>query len=215
MNPKDLVRTGYDAVSYAYRGDTVPSDDRGTLKYHQWIAELAQHLPAGSAVLDLGCGNGIPATQLLVEHGYAVTGVDLSPVQIERATSLVPGARFLCSDMTSLDLPPESYTAIVSFYAIIHVPVEEQPALLAACYRWLQPGGWLMIVVGHGTWTGTEDDWLGVPGGTMYWSYADAPTYQDWLAAIGFHMHWSRFIPEDDGGHTLMLVQKPGSGIIG
>jgi cyclopropane fatty-acyl-phospholipid synthase-like methyltransferase len=40
---------------------------------------------AGSAVLDLGGGCGVPVARRLAPR-YAMTGVDLSPVQIERAS---------------------------------------------------------------------------------------------------------------------------------
>jgi hypothetical protein len=58
-------------------------------------------------------------------------------------------------------LPAGSLAAVVSFYAIIHLPVEEQPALFAHIYRWLRPGGYLLATVGHRAWTGTEEEWLG------------------------------------------------------
>ncbi len=100
-------------------------------------------LDDGDAVLDLGCGCGVPATAMLAER-FSVTGVDISPVQIERARRLVPAGRFQCEDMTRVEFPLESFAAIVSFLAIIHVPVEEQPALLRKLSRWLRPGGHLL-----------------------------------------------------------------------
>jgi len=30
-----------------------------------------------------------------------------------------------------------------------------------------------------------------------------------WLGESGFHVHWTRFIPEDESGHTLVFAQKP------
>jgi SAM-dependent methyltransferase len=201
MTPKEIVREGYDRISYAYRtdeGENMPSD------YEGWLGELRPLLPAGAPVLELGCGCGIPVARLLAEQ-YEVTGVDFSPVQIERARQLVPNARFLCADMAELALPAESLAAVVSFYAIIHLPVEEQPALFANIYRWLRPGGYLLATVGKVAWTGTEVDWLGAK---MYWSHSDEATYLEWLNAQGFVVRWTRFIPEGDGGHTLLLAQK-------
>jgi len=213
MNPKDIVRTGYDTISHAYRGDTLDQHDPSLAKYSQWVAELTGMLPADGAVLDLGCGNGIPVAQLLADAGYMVTGIDISAVQIARAQVLVPNAHVVCADMTKLAFPLQTFAAIISLYAIIHVPLAEQPALFANMYRWLQPGGYLMVIVGAHTWTGTEADWLDVAGGTMYWSHADTATYQQWCEDQGFTLCWVRFIPEGNGGHTLILAQKPGSPI--
>jgi SAM-dependent methyltransferase len=52
-------------------------------------------VPAGGAVLDLGCGCGVPLARDLAAGGYQVTGVDLSVVQVEGARRLVRAARFL------------------------------------------------------------------------------------------------------------------------
>ena len=155
-------------------------------------------------VLDLGCGCGVPATAILAER-FAVTGVDISPVQIERAQRLVPAAQFLCQDIADSDFQAESFRAIVSFFAIIHVPVAEQPELFQKLRRWLRPGGYLLATVGTRAWIGTEEDWHGAP---MYWSHADRETYLVWLADAGFEVLWTRFIPEGDSGHTLLLAKR-------
>ncbi len=199
---KEIVRRGYDKVSYAYRGEAGADDLAG---YEGWLAELSALVPENSPVLDLGCGCGLPVAQTLAAK-FAVTGVDLSPVQIERARRLVPGARFICADMAEVDFAPASFAAVVSFYAIIHLPLEEQPALFARVRRWLQPGGYFLGIVGNRAWTGTEENWLGVTDATMAWSHADAETYQAWLAASGFEICRSDFIPEGDSGHTLILA---------
>lgn len=207
MNSKDIVRRGYDKVSYAYR------DDEGNaafpLDYAAWLSELTPHLAPGSKVLELGCGCGVPVAQILSEN-FAVTGIDISPVQIERARKLVTPAEFVCADMTEVDFAPESFAAIVSIYAIIHVPLDEQPALLAKLFDWLQPEGYLLTIVGNSAGTGTEQNWLDVPGATMFWSHADAKTYESWLTQLGFKLHWSKLIPEGDdgGGHQLILARK-------
>jgi len=59
---KDLVREGYDQVSYAYRSDKGEGDND---QYLSWLAELTPLLAPHSAVLDLGCGCGVPVAQEL------------------------------------------------------------------------------------------------------------------------------------------------------
>ena len=162
-------------------------------------------LNVGDPVLDLGCGCGVPATAILAEL-YAVTGVDLSPVQIARARRLVPAAEFRCADMSTVEFPSHCFAAVVAFFSIIHVPLEEQPAIFKSIYRWLRPGGYLLATVGSVAWTGTEDDWHGAP---MYLSHADRATYLALLKETGFEVLWTRFIPEGTGGHTLVLARTP------
>lgn len=200
MNPKDLVRAGYDVISQAYR-----SDDTEDGQEVSWLEELSTSIPPGARILDLGCGNGIPAARWLTTRGYRVTGVDISPVQIERARRLVPAATFECVDFTHLDFPESSFDAVVSFFAIIHVPVEEQPALFRKIHCWLTTGGYVMAIVGSRATTGIEEDWLGAP---MYWSTADTATYLQWLRDARLSLQWHRFIPEGNGGHTLILARK-------
>lgn len=206
MNSKDVVRQGYDKVSYAYRD--AEGNAAYPLDYAAWLSEMTSLLPPRSKVLELGCGCGVPVAQILSEN-FAVTGIDISPVQIERARKLIPRADFICADMTEVNFPSESFAAIVSFYAVIHVPLDEQPALFAKLFDWLQPAGYLLATVGNRAWTGTEENWLDVSGATMFWSHADAQTYESWLAELGFKLRWSELIPEGDGGHQLIFAEKP------
>ena len=66
------------ALSY-YR-----SDDAGEGRYAPWLAALRERLPAGGAVLDLGCGCGVPVARSLAAAGYQVTGVDRYRGQLAR-----------------------------------------------------------------------------------------------------------------------------------
>ena len=204
QDPKEIVRTGYDAVSTLYRSG---EDDPACQAYQEWLDELTPLLPAGAPVLDLGCGCGLPVVQRLAA-AHPVTGVDISPVQIERTRLLAPAGRFICADIATLQFADESFGAVVAFYSLIHLPLAEQRPLLQRIWRWLQAGGYLMVTVGHRAWTGREENWLG-GGAPMYWSHADAADYQTWLREIGFELLWTRFIPEGDSGHTLLLARRP------
>ena len=206
-NPKDIVRKGYDRVSYAYCEDEPDRQGERFNKYKAWVDELTQNLREGSRILDLGCGCGVPVARLLAER-FRVTGVDISPVQIERARKLVPRASFVCRDMCDLDFDRGAFEAIICLYAIIHIPLAEQQDLLDSMWQWLKPGGLLLLVSGHNAWTGAEKDWLGVEGGDMYWSHAGRDTYIEWLQKAGFDVIWDRFVPEAESGHTLIFSRK-------
>ncbi len=206
-NPKEIVREGYDKVSFAYREDEPDKSGESYLQYKSWVDQLSDQLEAGCSILDLGCGCGVPTTQLLAQQ-FRVTGADISPVQIERAKKLVPDATFICGDMCKLDFVFEEFDAIVCLYAIIHVPVAEQEELLARIWTWLKPKGYLLLIAGQNEWTGKEVNWLGVDGGNMYWSHTNRDTYIEWLEKAGFTIVWKQFVPEGNGGHALMLARK-------
>ncbi len=200
----DLVRRGYDELSYLYRADDARPD-----KYVPWIAELIARLPAGGSVLDLGCGCGVPVSRDLAAAGFAVTGADISEVQISRARRLVPAASFMVADAARLAFADSSFDAVACLYALFHLPLDAQPRLLARIGRWLRPGGWLLTVTGQEAWTGAETGWLG--GQTpMWWSQADARTYRGWIEQAGLAVTEQSFVPEDDGGHALFWARRPG-----
>ena len=99
-------------------------------------------------------------------------------------------------------------TSSCAFFAIIHLPLAEQPTFLCRVGRWLRPGGVLIATVGHRAWTGTERDWLGVPGADMWWDHADEATYRRWLVDAGLEVEVERFVPEGIGGHTFFLASR-------
>ena len=177
-DPRHIVLDGYAKASHAYRGDTFELEGSG---YGYWLARFTPRLAPGARVLDAGCGNGLPVARALAGR-FDVTGIDLSPVQVERARTLVPDARFVCEDMTTAEIAPGSFDAIVAFYSVINVPLDEQELLLHRFSGWLVPGGWLLAVVGRDPWTGIEENWRGVRGARMYYSHAHVAQYRTWFA---------------------------------
>ncbi len=160
-----IVSAGYDAIgeTFAAWRRRIVGDPRD-----EWAEELVARLDDGARVLELGCGSGSPETRRLAQR-FAVTGVDISPRQVERARAAIPGASFTVADLTELELPPASYDAVVSFYVFNHVPRDLLAPLLGRIRDWLVPGGWLLSAFGVSdleSWTG---DWLGAP--TFFSSY--------------------------------------------
>jgi SAM-dependent methyltransferase len=85
-SPEEIVRRGYDAAARRYAAG------RGQLENERHLRLFTQPLPPPAAVLDIGCGSGRPVAAYLVERGYAVTGIDIWPTQIELARRRVPDA---------------------------------------------------------------------------------------------------------------------------
>jgi 2-polyprenyl-3-methyl-5-hydroxy-6-metoxy-1,4-benzoquinol methylase len=200
----ELVRRGYDTLSYRYR-----ADDAAPGNYAPWLEQLQARLSPASRILDLGCGCGVPVARTLAAAGHQVTGVDISSVQVTRARKLVPTAAFIQADATHIEFVPASFHSIISLYALIHMPLAAQPDLLRRAAGWLRPAGWLLAITGQGAWTGAEDGWLGGPA-PMWWSQADAADYRGWLEDAGLRIVEQAFVPEGDGGHALFWARKPG-----
>ncbi len=91
-------------------------------------------------------------------------------------------------------------------YALIHIPLAEQPPLLRRIAAWLRPGGWFVATTGHRA--GVDENWLG-GGAPMWWSHADAATNRGWMTQAGLTVEREEFVPEGDGGHALFWARRP------
>ena len=203
---KALVRRAYDACAPAY--DVSRKAEPGTE-----LRALANRLDDDDAVLDIGCGAGVPIARSLAAR-FRVTGVDISPEMIRRARRHVPAGEFMCADIMSARFPPSSFAAVVAFYAIFHLPRQEHPELFRRIHRWLKPGGYLLCTLSHYSEPGyTEDDFFGV---TMYWSNFSLTEYVDMLTAAGFALPeasstgsgYEESAPEASENHPLILARK-------
>jgi SAM-dependent methyltransferase len=205
-DPKRVVEAGYDRMAEQYLASkqALGADTEALLE------ELVAGLPATAAVLDLGCGAGVPVTRWLAGR-VAVTGVDLSAAQLALAARHAPGARLIKADMTAVDFPPASFDAAIALNSIIHVPREEQAPLVGRIHAWLRPGGRFLATWAIGAWEGKEDNWEGW-GAPMWWSHHDAATNLALLERAGFAIE--RAERRAGAGETWLwaLARKPAEG---
>jgi cyclopropane fatty-acyl-phospholipid synthase-like methyltransferase len=180
------VESGYDRMAEKYLATKDPEDPLALAA----LEDLASVVPQGAAVLDLGCGAGVPVTRWLAGRGFAVTGVDVSARQLELAQRSVPEVTFIKADMTELAFAPETFDAVVAFHSIIHVPRTEHPALLERIHRWLKPGGVFLATMTVTDYEGREDDWEGW-GAPMVWSHYDRNANVAMLREAGFQIQYA------------------------
>ncbi len=203
MDGKEIVRKGYNTIASEY----LEIRGREGGKDVQLLQELVKCLPGGSKVLDVGCGAGVPVTRFLSEY-FDVTGVDFSGSQLALARELVPEATFIQQDMTELDLPDETYDAITSYYAIIHVPRRFHKDLLLNFHRMLKPSGLILLNMGRGD----QDDVINEDyhGARMYWSHFNAETNIELIKDCGFNIIWHRLIEDetDPGAIGLFVLAE-------
>lgn len=108
-------------------------------KYRRILARL-QARP-GERILEIGCGWGGFA-ELAVREGCAVTGLSLSPAQLEWARCRVAGADFRLQDYRDTK---EKYDHIVSIEMFEAVGERWWPTYFATVARALRPGGRAVI----------------------------------------------------------------------
>lgn len=132
--------------------------------YRQWAhaagALLSNWLPPdrNTPILDMGCGDG-KFLFLLEQRGYTdLTGVDLSPEQIDRARQWCPGARIIQGDVGEfLRENPEKFGLITGFDVIEHFRKDELLPLLSLARGALRPGGRVILQTPNAVspWAGT------------------------------------------------------------
>ncbi|MEM9448776.1 MAG: methyltransferase domain-containing protein [Cyanobacteria bacterium P01_E01_bin.6] len=102
--------------------------------------------PPGTTVLDVGCGIGGSSRMLAKEYGFAVTGVTISPQQVQRARQLTPAglsAQFEVDDAMALSFPDASFDVVWSVEAGPHMP--DKAGFAKELMRVLKPGGTLVV----------------------------------------------------------------------
>jgi SAM-dependent methyltransferase len=116
------------------------------------LARFAAAVAAGASgdgpICDLGCG---PAHigAFLREQGARVIGIDRSLGMVAQARLDNPSMAVCQGDMGALGLRQGALAGLACFYALIHVPRSQVPAVLGEMHRVLAVDGMLLLAV-HG-----------------------------------------------------------------
>jgi sterol 24-C-methyltransferase len=112
------------------------------------------NLQEGQRVLDVGCGTGGPAREMVKFTGVNVVGLNNNDYQIERAThcaakqKLSDKLSFVKGDFMQMKFADNSFDAVYAIEATAHAPSLE--GIYSEIFRVLKPGGvfgvyeWLM-----------------------------------------------------------------------
>ena len=105
---------------------------------------VIRNIPRGSKVLDIGCGMGL-LSQKLARRAVAVTGIDLSEQDIERAHKGNINKRVTFDVMNGEDLKfePEIFDIVVSRFVFHHLNEEIAQKQIS---RVLKKGGKLIVI---------------------------------------------------------------------
>ena len=118
------------------------------------VAVLDRHLPAGSAVLEIGMGPGKDLR--LLGRRFRVTGSDTSSIFVDRARAADANADVLSLDAVTLETD-RRFDAIYSNKVLHQLAPADLARSLAAQHRVLRPNG----IALHSLWHGDrlEVDW--------------------------------------------------------
>jgi tocopherol O-methyltransferase len=154
---KDRIRDFYDAVSPHFRemwgehlhdGFYENGDETKEVAQEKLVAHLAAAagIERGSRGLDIGCGMGATSVWLARELGCRMTGVTLSPFQVQAARELAEraavDARFHLQDAEEMSFP-EPFDFAWMMGVLGHM--SDQRAFLTGSAHLLRPGGLFVL----------------------------------------------------------------------
>ncbi|MFC4439316.1 MULTISPECIES: class I SAM-dependent methyltransferase [Natrialbaceae] len=190
MVEKDAVRRSYDELAETYAAQR-SENGRGT----QILEGFLESLSDPSRVLDAGCGQGTPVLSRLSDSTRAF-GVDFSREQLKLAAGNAPDAVLVQGDMTTLPFERSTFDAVVAYWSLIHVPMDDHQAVIDEFARVLRPGGRILLCEGTNRWAGENPDWL-ESGVKMEWNIAGAETTRDQLRNAGFEIVDEWGVPDE------------------
>ena len=185
------------ALAYLARADALPHRAEGE-------AALLEHLPAAvSRVLDLGSGDGRLLGLVRLRHPDAeAVALDFSATMLERLRARFAGDPRVAVAAHDLERPLPAlggFDAIVSSFAIHHLPHPRKRALYEEVFAALRPGGAFLNLEHVASPTpALHDAFLRAIGSTPVEEdpankLLDVHTQLEWLRGIGFaevDCHW-------------------------
>lgn len=111
----------------------------GEARFRQ-LALKGLSIDSNTRILDLCCGAG-QTTQFLVQYSDQVTGLDASPLALERAKKRVPQGEYVEGLAEELPFANEAFDLVQTSVALHEMTPQQLNQILQEVYRVLRPGG--------------------------------------------------------------------------
>jgi len=101
------------------------------------------HLPSGSRVLELGCGNG-KTLLTMIQRGWDVTALDISPraVALSRERCRISSdCEFIIADTSAFPFKNTIFDGVFAVHLMGHLPEPDRKRVPYELFRTLRPGG--------------------------------------------------------------------------
>ena len=109
------------------------------------VRKWARTLPRGAAVIDLGCGPGLPITEVLVAEGLTVFGVDAAPSFVQAFRRNLPSTPVVCEAVQDSRFFDRSFDGVLAWGLMFLLSPEDQGRLIQRIAGILAPGGRLLF----------------------------------------------------------------------
>jgi len=168
-----------------------------------WLNRFLDLVPAGSSILDIGCGSGEPIAGFFIDEGYGVVGVDASPSMIALCEQRYPQDTWNVADMRTLALD-KTFAGILAWDSFFHLTGEEQRGMFPVFRAHAAPGTALMFTSGP-----KDGVAMGVFEGEPLYHASLAPQeYRALLDESGFDVVANVFDDPKTGGHSIWLARS-------
>lgn len=135
---------GYEGVAVEFltrRGNGRFTTGIGVKEVRKW----AKTLPGGAAVIDVGCGSGIPLTEVLVAEGLNVFGVDAAPSFVQAFRCNLPNTPVVCEAVQDSRFFDRTFDGVLAWGLMFLLSPEDQRHLIRRFAEILAPGGRLLF----------------------------------------------------------------------
>ena len=126
---------GWEAVSNQF---VAIRSQVGAALVRSWAKD---RLPRSAAILDIGCGSGVPIARSLVNEGFSVWGVDASPSLISAYRTNFPDMPAVCEPAQDSSFFGRTFVGVISIGLIFLLSEGDQQKLLTSVASVLEPGG--------------------------------------------------------------------------
>ena len=109
------------------------------------VRKWARTLPHRAAVIDLGCGPGLPLTDVLVAEGLDVYGVDAAPTLVEEFRLNLPHTAVVCEAVQDTRFFDRTFDGALAWGLMFLLSPEDQRRLIQGIAEILAPGGRLLF----------------------------------------------------------------------
>lgn len=141
MNPKETAKS-YDELASHWNGADF-NRKNGIEQHHRALRFTKNRF----RVIDIGGGSSGRIIELLIEEGFEVEGLDISPKMIEFAKARHPKQKLHLADFCDWDFP-KKYDFISAWDSACYAPLDRQESLLANLCNGLNAEGVLIITRG-------------------------------------------------------------------
>lgn len=121
----------------------------------QWICAQLQSKPGSNRIIDLGCGTGMLAEQLMhVQPSMEYIGVDTSKRMLTLAKTKCPATSFIHADMRDYSswiqhLDPEHVCTVASSYALHHIKDVEKIEVIRRLFEASKRSDFRFVIVDY------------------------------------------------------------------